>query len=109
VVDATSTKLLTEPLGGRQPEISDGDTKPVIETQHVLRLQVAMVNTEAVAILDCAKQLQENMLDETVIPQISTVIQNLSEQVSIAGILHDDVSVIVLLDHPVKGGNPWVS
>lgn len=109
MVDATGAKLFTEPLSGRQPKISDCDTQPVIEAQHILRLQVAMINTEIMTVLDCVKQLQENMLDEVIIAQITTAVQDLPEQVSIAGVLHDDVRMIVLLDNPMKGSDAWVS
>jgi hypothetical protein len=67
VVNASSAKFLTKPLGGRQPKIGDSDTKPVIKTKDILRLQVTMIDTEAVTVLNCAKQLQEHMFDEVVI------------------------------------------
>jgi hypothetical protein len=67
VVDAASAKLLAKPLSGRQPKISDRNAKATIKAQNVLWLQVAVINTKTVAILDCIKQLQEDMLDKAVI------------------------------------------
>jgi hypothetical protein len=60
------------------------------------------------AVLDCVKQLQENMLYEAIVAQVPTTVQDLPKQVSIAGILHDDVCVTVLLDNPMKGGDAWM-
>jgi hypothetical protein len=109
VIDATSAKLLTEPLSSRKPEIGDGDAKASIKAQNILRLQIAVIDTKAMAILDCVKQLQEDMLDKSVISQIPTAVQNLAEQISIAGIFHDDVRVTILLDNTVKGCDPRMS
>ena len=68
VVNASSAKFLTKPLSGGQPKVGDSDTKSIIKTHDILRLQITMINTEAVTVLNCAKQLQEHMFDEVVIP-----------------------------------------
>lgn len=99
------TELLAKTLSGCEPKICDCDSKTVVEAEHVLWLQVAVINTEAMAILDCVKQLQKYMLDKIVVPQVPTAVQDLAEQVPVAGILHDNVCVVVLLDHSMQGGD----
>lgn len=42
------------------------------------------------------------MLDECVVPEVSTAVQNLAEQVTVASVLHDDVCVIAFLDYAVE-------
>jgi hypothetical protein len=74
MVDTAGAKLLAEPVRCRKPEIGDGDAKTTIEAQNILRLQVAVIDTEAMALLNCVKQLQEHMLDKGVISQVPTAV-----------------------------------
>jgi hypothetical protein len=43
------------------------------------------------------------VLDEVVMTKIAAVVQYLGEKVAIASIIHNDISVVALLDHPVEG------
>lgn len=48
------------------------------------------------------------MLDEAVLAQITAAVQNLGEEITVGGIVHDEVNVVVLLDHSVEGNDVGV-
>jgi hypothetical protein len=103
VIHAACAKLFADFVRRCEAEICEGHPQPPVEAQHVLGLQVAVVNAEGVAILHCVQQLEEDMLDEDVVPEIAAIMEDLCEQITIAGVVHDDVRVVEVLYDPVEG------
>jgi hypothetical protein len=68
VVDATGAKFITELVSCSEAEVGDGDPKAIVEAEDVLWLQVSVVNTERVAVFHCVEQLEEDVLDEGIVP-----------------------------------------
>lgn len=105
MVNAARPKLFTEFLGRSQTEVSDGDAKAVVKAEDVFGLEVSVVNTEGVTILNAIEHLQEYVLDEVVVTKISTAVEDLREQVVVWSVVHDDVGVTVLFDDSMKGND----
>jgi hypothetical protein len=59
-------------------------------------------------IFDGIKKLEENVLDEVIVPKVAAVVQYLGEEIAVRSVVHDDVGVAVLLYNPVEGDNVWV-
>lgn len=97
VVDASRTQLHADFLGGRQSKIGNCNTITVIEAEDILRLQITMIYAERMTIFNCVEQLQKYVLDQRIIPDIATVIQDLREEIIIRRIIHDDVRVVSLV------------
>ena len=68
VVDATSAKFITEFVSCSEAEVGYCDPKAIVEAEDVLWLQVSVVNTERVAAFHCVEQLEEDVLDESIVP-----------------------------------------
>jgi hypothetical protein len=45
--------------------------------------------------------LEEDSLDEVVVTKVATTVKDLGEEVAITGIIHDNVSVVEILDDAV--------
>jgi hypothetical protein len=103
VVDATCTELVAELISRSETKICDGDPQSVIEAEDVLWLQISVVNTERMAIFHSFEQLEKDILDKSVIPKITTAMQDLSEQIMVRSVVHDDVGEVAFLHHAVKG------
>jgi hypothetical protein len=59
-------------------------------------------------VLYCIQQLKEYVLYEIIIPEIATIVEDLREQIAIAGVVHDDVRVGKVLDHAVESNDVWM-
>lgn len=64
-----------------------------------------MINMQRMAVFDRVKQLQEYFLNKFVISQITTMVEDLREQVAVLAIVHNDISVLWVLDDAVEGNN----
>lgn len=102
MINATSAELLANLIGSCETEVSDGNLDTSRERQNVLRLQIAVVDPKRVAVLDGIEQLKEDLLDEVVITEVSTAVEDLCEQVTIASVIHNDVGAVVILDNAVE-------
>lgn len=109
VVDAACAELGAHTLRGCKPEVGDSKAKTSVKAEDVLGLQVAVINIQGVAIFNRIEQLKENLLDEGVIAEIAPLVQNLSEKVAVGTVVHDDESVLVVLDYPMKSDNVGVT
>lgn len=106
---AARTKLLAEFICSSEAKVGDGDAVTAIEAEDILWLQITVIDTERMAVLDCFKELKEYVLDESVFPKVPTTVQNLREQIMIRCVVQDDVCVAIILDNPVKRNNARVS
>ena len=102
MVDATCPELATNAIRGCESEVGDRKTKAILEAENVLGLKVAVINTQGVAVFNCLEQLKKDILDEVVIAQIATSVKNLGEKVAVRAVVHDDESVLEVLDDAVK-------
>ena len=55
------------------------------------------------AIFDGVEELQKYVLNEVVLAQITAAVQILREEVTVGSIVHDEVNVVLLLDHTMEG------
>ena len=71
MINATSAEFITFFVRCSETEVGDGNSKAVIKTKDVLWLQVSMIDTESMAIFNCVEQLEEDVLDEAIVPKIA--------------------------------------
>ena len=74
VVHATSAELCAHFIGGSQTKVSDSQTKTVVKTEDVLRLQVAVEYPLLVTVCHRVQDLQEDGLGELVVPEEHLVV-----------------------------------
>ena len=60
------------------------------------------------AVFHCVEQLEENVFDETIVPQIAAAMQDLCGEIMVRRIVHDNVHVCILLNHAVEGDDARV-
>ena len=108
MVDAACAKFLTQLVGSCEAEIGDGNTKAIVKAENVLRLQVPVINTETVTILNCIEQLEEHVLDQSVVPEIAAAVQYLGKQVMVWCVVHDNIGAVVVLDDTMQRDNAGV-
>jgi hypothetical protein len=70
--------------------------------------KISVIDTERMAIFHRIEQLEEDILDETVVPKIAAAMQDLSEQIMVRSVVHDDVGKVAFLHHAVKGNHAWM-
>jgi len=108
MVHAPCTKLVTQFISRSKTKVRDSDPKTVIEAEDVLRLQISVIYPERMAIFHRIEQLEEDVLDESVITKIAAAMQYLGEQVMVRSVVHDDVCQVAFLHHAVKGDHAWM-
>ena len=109
MIHAASAKLVANFLSRSETKICDGHTEAIVEAKDVLGLQIPMINTQSMAIVNCVEQLKENILDEGVVSQIAAAMENLRKQIMIRCVIHDDISVVEVLHNAVECDNARVS
>ena len=57
------------------------------------------------AIFDGVEELQKYMLNESVLAQITGSCADLREEVTVGSIVHDEVNVVLLLNHTMEGND----
>ena len=101
MVDAACPELVAHAIGSSETEVGDGKAETVVEAEDILRLQVAVIDIQGMAVLNRIEQLKENLPDEVVVSKVSPVVKDLCEQVAVGAIVHDDPCVVVVLDNTV--------
>ena len=61
-----------------------------------------MIDAQRVAVIDCVEELEENVFDEVVSAKITSLLQNLAEQITIRTIIHNDEGAIILFDDTME-------
>ena len=108
MVDAACAKLLTQLVSSREAKIGDGNAKAIVEAENILRLQVTVINTETVTILNCIEQLEEHILNQCVVPEIAAAMQYLCEQVMVRCVVQDNIGAVVILHDTVQSNDAGV-
>lgn len=103
MVHAASAEFIADLVRRSKAEIRDCDAKAAFEAENIFWLQISVVNSERVAVLDCIDELQEDIFDEVVLSKISAAVEDLCEQIVVRGIVHHDVGVISLLNDTMQG------
>ena len=103
MIHAPGAELLTQLVSGRETKVGDSKAVAVVEAENVLWLEVAVIDTKAMAILNCVKQLQEDVFDQNVVAKIAAIMEDLREQVVVRGVVQDNIRPVVFLDDAVKG------
>ena len=68
-----------------------------------------MINTQRVAVFNRIEQLQEDMLDKFILAKVPALVEDLSEEVTVLAIVHNDVCEIFVLDDTMEGNDIGVS
>ena len=79
MVHAAGPELLTDFLSGSQPKIRDRKPQASVKAEHVLRLEITVVDAQRMAVIDRIEELEENVLDQVVPAKITSLLQNLAE------------------------------
>lgn len=61
-----------------------------------------MVDAQRMAVIDRIEELEENVFDEVVSAKISSLLQNLAEQITIRTVIHNDEGAIFLLNDTME-------
>lgn len=90
-------------IRSRQAEVSQLDSVTMVGDQDVLRLQVPMVDSELVAVIDGIEDLKEDLLGELVIADILSTLCDVEEQVTFRAELENDEYTIDIVYNLVHG------
>ena len=60
------------------------------------------------AVFNCIEQLEENVLDEGIVPKIATTMQDLGEEIVVRCIVHDNVGVVALVNDVMESDHARV-
>jgi hypothetical protein len=94
-------EFLAKPISCSKAKISNGNPHATVKAQHVLWLEVTVVDAKRMAVLHSVKELQKDVFDKVIMAQVAAVVQYLGKEVSVTRIIHDNVGVVSLLDHPM--------
>lgn len=108
MVDAACAKLLTQFVSSCEAKVGDGNAKAIVEAENILWLQVTVINTETMTVLNCVEQLKEHVFNQCVVPEIAAAMQYLREQVVVWCVVHDDVGAVVVLHDTMQRDNAGV-
>lgn len=61
-----------------------------------------MVDAQRVAVIDRVEELEENVFDEVVAAKITSLLQDLAEQITIRTVIHDDKGAIILFNDTME-------
>jgi hypothetical protein len=78
------------------------ESRHTIKAQNIFRLQIAVIDTQRVAVLDGVEKLVEYMLDQACVAEVPAAVQDLREQVSVGSKIHNDIRVATLFHNTVQ-------
>jgi len=94
VEGGTAAKVGSDGLGRGEAEVGEFDLGAVLGDEDVLGFQVAVVDSEGVAVFDGVEQLEEDPLGEDVVTDIVSPLGDVGEQVTLGAVLHDHVGAV---------------
>ena len=74
MVHAAGPELLTHFVSGGQSKIGDSKSHAPVEAKNVLRLEVTMIDTHRMTILDRIEELKEYVLDQVILAKITSLV-----------------------------------
>lgn len=95
-------------VSGGQSKIGKFDLISSLGYQDVLWLKIAVVDTVSVAVGNGIQNLEEYILCCLVVSDITAVLGDVQEEISLWAVFHDDVGAVLMVEDPQKGNNVWV-
>jgi hypothetical protein len=102
VVHAAGPELLADFLSGGQSKIRDRKPQAPVKAEHVLRLEITVVDAQGMAVIDRIEQLEENVFDQVISTKITSLLQDLAEQITIWAEIHNDKGAVFLFNDTMK-------
>ena len=101
VINAAGAKLCADFFSRGQSKVGNRDSEAIVKAEVILWLEVTVIYAQRMAIIDSIEDLEKDAFDEVVVAEISTTVNDLREKVAVAGVVHDNVSVVEILDDAV--------
>ncbi len=95
-------ELCAHPLGSSKTKVGKGYPSAIVKAQYIFRLQVAVVYPKGVTMFDGVEELQEHVFDQSVMPEVSALVQDLNKEILIRGVFHDHVHVLVIFSNAIE-------
>lgn len=99
----TTTGIIASGILGGESEVCYLHCTTLVRDKNVLRFQVPVVNSSPMAVLDGVQDLEEDMLDQEVIPNIQSQVRDVVEKVALGAVLQDNIDTVRLVHDPVHG------
>jgi hypothetical protein len=97
VIDAARAELSTDFVSSREAKVSDGDSQTTVEAKNVLWFEIAVIDAEVMAVLDCIEDLKENVPYKVVVGEIPALVEYLSKQITVFGKIDNNIGIWTLL------------
>jgi hypothetical protein len=94
VKGGATAKIRSDWLRGRKTKICKLDLSAVLGDQDILWLEISVVDTERMAILNSIEELQENPLRQDVVAYKVAMLGDVREKVTLWAVLDNDISAV---------------
>ena len=74
MIHAAGPELLADCLSSGQPKIRDRKPKSRVKAKHILRLEVTVIDTQRMAVIDRVEELEESVLDQVIVAKITSFV-----------------------------------
>lgn len=95
--------VLGDGIRGGQAKVGQQDVRARVGHQDVLRLEIAVVDPQAVAVLDGIQDLEECALDQGIITHVSALLGDVGKQVTLGAVLQDHIGAVLVVDNLQHG------
>jgi len=99
----TTAEVVGVAVSGRQSEIGELDFQSPAANQHILRLQIPVVDAQRMAVLDGIQELEENSSRQFIVANKVAALGDVGEEVTFRAVFHDDERAIRGLDDLHQG------
>jgi hypothetical protein len=80
-------------VGGKS-KIGQLDGLALVTDKNVLRLQVAVVNAQTVAVLDGVENLEENLAGKAIVTNVLAALRDVAEKVAFGAVVKDNIYTV---------------
>jgi hypothetical protein len=105
VESGTASKIGGIFIRGCQAKVGEFDSHPAISDQNILWFEVAMIDSQGVAILDSVQDLEKSSLGQDIISYIVAMFGDTGEQVTFGAKLDDNVDAVERIHNTDKGNH----
>jgi hypothetical protein len=95
--------VLRDGISGSEAEVCEQNIGARVGNQNVLRLEVPVVDSQAVAVLHGIQDLEEGAPDKSIITHISTLFGDIREQVALRAVFQDNIGAVFVVDNLQHG------
>lgn len=92
----------------RKPKVPQLQQRPVLVTHDILRLDVAMVNSSSVTVLQAVDELTHGVFDDSILTHEGASLRQELEEVAACAVVEDNEDVAVFFDDSVQGEDAGV-